>query len=124
MKLLKNLFCLFFFLSSSIFLNGQSSIKFDGSNDWVEVVDFPSLSEDYTIEYFLRVDAKGRGAWSALLNFDRGSYTPWFGIRNSSLRLEFWDGRFITSSSEAIMLNEWIHLAYVGNSATGGRISF
>ncbi len=111
-------------LCTSFFLPAQSSIKFDGTNDWLQKVDFPPLEDDYTIEYFLQIDAPGNSIWSALINFDQSANTPWFGIRNEELTLEFWDGVEILRSTESLPLDEWIHVAYVGNNQTGGKMYF
>ncbi|MEM6316244.1 MAG: LamG-like jellyroll fold domain-containing protein, partial [Bacteroidota bacterium] len=98
-------------------------LKFDSSNDWLELSNFPSLTGDYTVEFYIRIETPNpNDRYSALFSFDRQAFTPWLGIDWNSGRLEFWDSQRLLTSNTDFPLKEWVHVAYVGNAQTGGTI--
>jgi hypothetical protein len=104
---------------SSTLVNTYGSMYFDGSGDYCSIASSPAfaLSGDYTIEAWVyRTDS---GTQRAIVDLRGGSYVNVLFYMNSSNQLTAFNSTssWITSTN-AIPLNQWVHVAIARSGST------
>lgn len=104
---------------------GGYSMKFDGSNDYLEYpnhADFQFGTGDFTVEAWVypTVIPGGSNNYNADMTVfgHFGSPTMFFYLDHTSLTPTLWNGSTSHSSSLKCALNQWTHIAFVRQSST------
>jgi len=98
-----------------------TEMSFDGENDFMYIEDFFELDDEYTIEFYFRVDAIPiDGNEGTFWNFHSYDFSPWCGISSdSSISVYDYDDYFYWTESGTILPGITYHVAFVWDGEEG-----